>query len=799
MNKRSKISDLDANFLDFMEGTTSEISIDPKLSSHLFAKTGYQASRAKFFGSINVAMRMHCIKLQEQIIIMRQYSFLPALIGTWWNFENKLYDLANQVSQIFEERSIKEYGEQPLKVLNQTYFQVVRFGFNNWSTYVLGQKLIKDELLSAFKLIESNPMTFPFHGFKIASHILSLFEQVKEKEESRENDLLMLSLTSTTLRLFLKHKIQYDHSNEKLLTKCSYLADMLPLYLSYAPDAYIECRDKIINKLKSIQESLDYFSSRAQKSSNDGDNKYLSVFDSYEYNELMIMIFRCDSISYMNEQIPNHVKIMKEIFKKSKLNLSSSVDSILSFYTKHILPIYRKCEKIVMDNFEARKCFAETFKNEMFPPHLLSEPKKFFTNKGGENLHCVWTMCRLISDYVILISDAFIAYYKPRLDYDVAKNAEESLQECISEINAIVDREFEHDQITVLARSSLYIPHQNDAQLVGRARGLIEQAHEPSKMRISIRELFDIVPFVKSRKDLFASIGEFIQNQLLSQIEPNVELEQSLLNSMGQYTEYDLIDPLKKIVKEFAGRFNFFNSVKDTIRAPPNVKISLLSNQLWKTIIKRGTLAALSEFDDLKERFENEYMKRNKAMKVIWCDPSSLVEVKLKLQDSNQEELFLFNGVQFSMLKAFERSRNSIVSRSQLRSFGQTEDAEEQIDALVYAGLLVPVKDRSSYTLATSIPVMTNRNFAKKYTSAENIALRQLKEQDIVHSVACCIVRLLKTNRDGLTAKDLVHRVIDQTIKYFSVQHEVIREVIRDLEIKKFIKYDLKTNKLIYI
>ena len=787
------------DFLDFMEGKTSQIVIDETKSRHLFSQTNFQSSRSKYFGAVNVAMRMHCIKLQERITIMRQYSYIPALLSAWWNFENRLYDLAYQIATIFEEKSIKENGEQPLKMMYQTYFQIVRFGFNNWSTYVLNQNLIETELLSAFALIESNPLTFPFHGFRIIEHILMLLSLVQEKPETSETDFLLLNLISTTFRLFLKHEFQYQPELKDSLQECTYLADMLPLYLKENTAYYMETKTELIRMMKEIQPTLDIYSLRTNIVFSGKQIHYTSRFDSYEYYELMRMIFRVNPVSYMQKQIPEQVKAMAEIFKQSKMNLKSPADSILYFYARHLLPIYKKCDSIVEENLEARKCFAEQFRKVLFPPRLISDPEtRFFNSRGGIILHCVWTMCRLISDYVIIISDAFMSYYRPKIDYDVKKNAEESLQEIISEINSLVDREFEHDQVTVLARSSLYIPHQNDAQLVGRARGLIEQAHEPLKMRIAIRELFDIVPYVKSRRDMFEEIGEFIQNQLLSQINPNVELEQSLINSMGQYTEYELIEPLKKVVHEFAHRFDFFDEVKNRIKAPSHVKISILSNQLWKTIVKRGRLSALSEFDPVKRSFEAEYKKKYKNQTIVWCDPSSVVEVKTKLANAKQPELFLFNGVQFSMLKLFEKAYGP-VELTQLIAYGQTEDAAEQVEALVNAGLLIPVEGKNSYNLAKSVPISVNRNFAKKYTSAENIALRQLKDEDIGHSVACCIVRLLKHNSNGLTSDDIVHQVTNETIKYFSVQHETIREQIRDLEIKKFIRFNNQTKRFVYI
>ena len=801
------------NFMNF-EDTEVDISVD--LSSHLFGNLS-QTARAKFFGIINCALREYCINKSKQILIMRQYGFLPSLISFWWNFENRLYDFAFQTAQIFEERAPREGTDQPQKYLNQTYFQIVRFGYNNWAEYVLKQKLINDELLSAFTLIMVNPHTYPFQDISFVSKIKSLFAKVelktaakikakanengkdkskgkaaeKDKVESEDEDVLLLRYISTYFKLFLKHKIMYKKECEEALKECSYIADMLPLYSKIDPESYDEGKSRIKYLLNKWGEYIVSRSECNEELSNSAD----SVFQSYEYIELMRMIFRCSPEIYMKEQIPKQVDIIYNICQKAGKTTDIPPDSLLSYYTNKILPIYKKCEGIVMESYEARKCFAEEFRSRLFPMKVLEIAQELFDYGDWDVLHCVWTMCRLISDYVIIISNAFIEHYKYSIQ-NFVKTKDERLQSIISEINNLVEKEFEKDEIILIARSTLYIPYQNDSQLVARARLLVEQAHEPLKMKVSIRELFDIVPYIKSKKDLFTDIGEFLQNQLLSQISPNVELERSLIDSMGQYAEIDLIDPLKKIVIEFANRYKFFDKVKEKIGAPPNVKISILSNQLWKDILKRQPIPALAEFDRIKRAFRAEFKLQNKNMDLVFCDPASVVEVKAKLVDSKQRELCLFNGVQFAIVKSFESQAR--VKHGTLVFNAKVDDADEQIEALVKAGLLIKIKGTDEYTIIRKFPSNLYRNFAKSYTSAENIALRQLREQDIEHSISCKIVRLLKQNRSGMTADDIVKDVIDSTKRFFIVKQEKIREQIRDLEIKKFIKNDFKTKRFVY-
>jgi hypothetical protein len=201
-------------------------------------------------------------------------------------------------------------------------------------------------------------------------------------------------------------------------------------------------------------------------------------------------------------------------------------------------------------------------------------------------------------------------------------------------------------------------------------------------------------------------------------------------------------------------------------------------------------------FDGIKRAFANEYRIQNRNMNLVFCDPASVVEVKVKLSGSNQNELCLFNGVQYSIIKSFETKRQ--VKHDALLNNARVDDADEQIEALVNAGLLVKIKDKDEYKLVDKFPLETYRNFAKQYTSAENIALRMLKEQDIEHAISCQIVRILKINRAGMSADEIVHYITESTRKYFYVKHEKIREQIRDLKIKKFIKVDYKNDKFVY-
>jgi hypothetical protein len=206
----------------------------------------------------------------------------------------------------------------------------------------------------------------------------------------------------------------------------------------------------------------------------------------------------------------------------------------------------------------------------------------------------------------------------------------------------------------------------------------MEQAHNPLRMNYSVAELFDIVPSVKNRQDLFKSISDFLQHQLLAQI----ELERRLVDAMGQFTEAEFLSPLQPWLREFSDRYVEFERIHTQARIRPRIRIASLLQFHWKNILARGAL--FSKFDRLREAVEIEYAKLHEKTNLICCDPSSVIELKLVLD--GRSLLSLFNSAQFAAVRLiFEQLR----SLEWLSAWVTVDDLPEQLATLVAARLLI--------------------------------------------------------------------------------------------------------------
>lgn len=775
------------NTIDFFEGLSPVVVIPDIIEERLSSSNivNYQAAKGLFFGAVNRALRKYCISQQKNLIMMKRYSLMHALIGFWWSFENKLYDYAMQTGLIFEEVTKLELNQRSGVILNETYFQIVRLGFQNWADYILNFKFVSDEFLTMLKLIEEAPALYPYQDNTFIPKLINYLGLIKKTPEAAEEDLSLIIFISASLRLFIQHKNMYPEAVTEDLQYCSMLVDSMPVHIMYSRK-FDEVRDKSIKILESIEKKVDVVNRSPAN---------FTVFDSVEYQELLKMIYSCNPEIYMKEYVPLQLKQISNVFQSKRIDpKTTSPRVVFDFLHNTIYPIYKMLDDIMQNNMDHRRKFAALFAERFMPIKLFADFRGFFIQNDEKLITSIWNMSKFLTDYVAIISDAFYSYFKRTIDKYVLQKHEDDLNEEVLRINNYVDNVFGHDQLMVLTRSSIYMPHQSDQQLLGRARGLIEMAHEPKKMNVSIRELFDIVPHVKDKQDLFTSIAKFIQNQLLSKIDPNIELEQSLINSMGQYADYEYIQPIKQIVNDFAHRFDFWNEVKQKISDSSDVKIMVLPSTTWTKIMKNDRLKVFNEFDSLKAAFLKEFKRKNPKKSLIFMDPNSLVEARGRLKGMDRELKFLFNGTQFAIVKFLEGK--SYANSDQLKSVAISEDTQEQIDNLVNSGLLE--YSNGYYKLADNIPSSMHRNYAIKYTSAENMAMALLKMQDIEKSVSACIIRILKTGKK-LNASEIVVEVKKRTAQYFRVDDDTIREQIRDAEIKEFIRMGQESGKYSYL
>jgi hypothetical protein len=489
------------------------------------------------------------------------------------------------------------------------------------------------------------------------------------------------------------------------------------------------------------------------------------------------MLSLCDPEQYIAAEIPQQIEYLVRTGKPiGPIHLKD----IFPAYRDVILPMFQTALSIIEHDPVAVQTFCEHFSRQMFPISVLKDAKVLF-NEQKEFLPCVWEMTCNLPQYVIVLSNTFISAYKSPLNGAVKRQQLDQVNILVAEINSLVTDIFKSDRAMTLARSTILIPHQADSALVNRARFLLEQAHNPSKMNFSIAELFDIVPLVKkNRHDLFKQMTSFLQHQLLSQVEPSVDLERQIVDSMGQFTEAEFLQPLQTKLTEFAGRYDDYNMAKDEFHIPEPIRIAVLSFARWREILRQGVL--FPQYSAVRSAFERHYVARHKSSHLIWCDPSSVLQVRMNL--GGPDLLFLFNGVQFAILNIL---RNAPAKMDDLEAAMQVDDLPEQIATLVSGGMVID--DGGVFSFNRNVNVNLNRNFARKYTSAQNVALLQQKEEDRNDVLKCLIVTAVKRNMPlGISIPVLVHQVSTIASHWFQVNANKVREQTRVLEVLRYIE-----------
>jgi len=747
--------------------------------------------QAAFFGNVTRAFREFCFELKEKLFISHQYGFLFALLGYWWDFESKLFEYANQVSDVFEKFSMKKPGQPYGIVKNRVYSQIIRYGFSNWKEIVMGEKIIKAELLTVVEKMETTEQNEPYFNNELLAQMRGLFDKMGERVTT-EKDHMNLRILSAYFRLL--HRSLDDTSSE--LSKTVYdtliLVESLSLYLRVSPSCFFETKNIVILL-------IDDLISKVLKSSPSKTNKYPPLFNNYGYFEIMTMIFRCDPDSYSKVYTQRHIRIMEEYLKLSKINIQLlPQDRILEFYRNSIYPMFLICEDVVKEHIEVHRSFCLSFCERLFPPRLIENPVSLFSSSISM-IECVWRMTHVKPQYLLILSNAFVNYFKPRLSEVVITMNVEGITELVSTINHLVEIVFDFDPIMTLARSSLYIPFQSDLQLISRSRGLIEKAHLPIEMQMSVAELFGIVPHIKGKQQFFGNVKDFFQTHLLTQNHIDFSLEEKIIDRIAQYTEGEFIHPINRMLKEFRNSNQFYETNKHNF---PHLnyltKISLLSYTMWKSIVSKGVLKEHDVFSPMKIAFERVFRETHPKEKLIWCDPSSLIEIRMKLKSQIHEQLFLLNGVQFSIVWHLSSGEKSY---SYLRKEIKNEDFDDQLQTLIECRLVSRSESNGesvSYCLSDSIDYNIHRNFAHRHKSAESMALKQMKHFDMKQSVSCAICRILKNHQSGMTTDDVHQLVFDELSHIFPVTKEATILQIRELELTSFIQYKTDTNKFFY-
>lgn len=787
----SSVSD---SVLKFLSNETYEFSIPKEDWDNIFSSDPKksQSSTAVFFGDINRTLRKYCISVSEYITMMKQYGFMTAILSAWERFSNNLFHLSTQISKIFGKNHTPNIRVPVGLVIQQVNSRILHFGYKNWKKYVLDQRFITAELLSIIELfnelikeqIPSNVQLiaqYPFNEISFSKHILKLINLLP-KNKFTEKEYFLANMIAKYIHLFVKHPLLYPEKIRSDIEECAMLSDTLYVYMRYNPELYLQVKDELIRQIKEIEPFLESFIPTIPK--------FYSPFDNSEYTSLLKMICLCTPEEYVKKYIPSQMSYFPTPPFRKVEEKHCKYD--FDFFLKVMDPLYDRAMSIMKGNSDAIRTFSRKFCYRFLQIEELTKGfSTLFENRNRDYLQAIWRMIEPLPQYVIALSDAFISYFKNRLDKEIKDRNDEKLQELVATINGLVDSDFHHHLTLVFGRSSLFIPYQKDSDLVGRARVLIEQAHNPSKKNYSIAELFDIVPFVKNRRDLFKGIANFLQNQLLSQVDPNVEHERTLINAMGQFTESDYIKPLQDMLKEFASRYDDFNKIFELSKKEKNftfndnMKIAVLSNTRWKQIVQRGKFPFFEEFENSRNYFERKFIESKANSLLFWCDPASVVEVKLKM--NGRYDFFLFNGVQYGIVRLLLRGENTY---QDFIKYIKVEDLQEQLSTLVDTGLVKPLPNKpNTYLLSSTIDERLYRNFAKKFTSAENIAIMKMKELDRKNAVNTMIVsQVKKAGPNGIKITNLIKVVQKISIRFFSIPPDFIREQIRKLEITKYIK-----------
>jgi hypothetical protein len=759
-----------ADILAFMRRDLFELVFSPDQEHGLFSPDSTVSGRKKseFFGTVNRALREHCIKSSEIITEVKRYGFLPAFLSTWKDYDSTLANLADQLAEHFEARTPPRMAIPPRFVFNQISKQIVYVGRRAWRRYVLNQRFISEELPSTIQLIEENPDHFPYREFNFGTQLLKLCEALN-RPVLAQREFFIASIIAQYLRSFRNRECCYPRSLEDCLNRSLRIAETLYVYAKYSPKFLAESLHLLTENLQVIEKQVNGFTPAIGT---------MTLFDNEDYLSLMRMQSVCDPDKYIKTTIPLQIEQIGKIIKA----LNFDRRNFMSQARVKLLPVFERGLSIIEGNREARLVFCELFCQKQFPLSLLQSTRSLFA-EYRDSIHTVWRMTSRLPQYVIVFSNLMIQHYKSQLASSVKAHDELRCAALVEEITSLVDGEFGHHPSMILARSSLLIPHQRESELQGRARSLLEEAHTPSRMTGAIAELFGIVPHVKARRDLFQAITDFMQKQLMSQIKPHVDLERQLIDAMGQFTETEYLSPLQSMLSEFAARYDDFEEARKPYGIPDAMAIAVLSMSKWKSIIRQGVL--FDQYASVRRDFEVYYARKHSQTHLIWCDPSSIIQVRMRL--GGHDLLFLFNGMQWAIVICLINQRSGCTI-DQLSGTIRGDDLSEQISTLVKHGLVLCDEPSQTYQFNENLDLQINRNFAKKYTSAENLNLLQIKEESQKQAIRACIVSVVKARTGQLDMGGLVQEVRRRTLNYFPVDAPKVRAETQVLETLRYIK-----------
>ena len=100
------------------------------------------------------------------------------------------------------------------------------------------------------------------------------------------------------------------------------------------------------------------------------------------------------------------------------------------------------------------------------------------------------------------------------------------------------------------------------------------------------------------------------------------------------------------------------------------------------------------------------------------------------------------SGTHVKMLLDGKKTFNQLIKEIHV------EDLEEQIATLVESGLISNDPDAKEFYVLTP-SLNGNRNYAKRFTSAENMAMMQMKDMDRRKAIECAIIRCIKKKKNG--------------------------------------------------
>jgi hypothetical protein len=222
------------------------------------------------------------------------------------------------------------------------------------------------------------------------------------------------------------------------------------------------------------------------------------------------------------------------------------------------------------------------------------------------------------------------------------------------------------------------------------------------------------------------------------------------------------------------------------VQIPEQVRIAIFSQFNWKKILTHGIL--FPWFAVMRQRLDVEYRKLRPNCQLIWCDPSSLVQVRMMFE-GGRELLFLFNGTQFATIRLVMKEPRAL---EYLRARIHVDDLQEQLSTMVGTKLIVE-RPGKVYEFNRDLDIGVNRNFAKKYTSAANLQLLRMKEEAKKVAIRSRIVLIVKRAREsGLQIRAVINDVKTQLDRFFPVDIEMVRGQMKELEVMKYMKVEEK-------